>query len=260
MRSYSTECKAILIILVLIFIVLIFGLFKVHGEPLVISAPTKVYGDFDLSASKDSVTDIEEMMIKSEVEIRKGVLGLGVNIDFKKQQTEDEINDLVLDSGVQGNYFFHNTDSTSLYALLAFNYKNDQIGAYTRTDSGLGIGYRVFDSGEIECSNFFIEESIVLASIYPDAKEYSRDLWSSTEAGITIPLTGVFYLENNNSLRVNLENAGRMNSVFNDYELDTYTAFCTKLTENLALKLYHEWNYDHRPVEGTKDRRITGAG
>jgi len=214
----------------------------------------QVHGTIDMSASKSSVTALEQYSVSSEMELRNGKLGAMAMFDFSNTQTKEQLETLMIDAGLQGNYFHTN----HLYNYLGFLYQADTSAGYDhRKNLELGIGYRAWDEANIFRKNFSIQSGLVAASIYTDSV-LDRRFLSKTKASLVYPLGDVFSLEEGANFELNLDNMHRHDR-WDQYELDTQTAICANLDTGLKLRAYHKWDYEHEPLAGPKDRRETGV-
>ncbi len=239
-----------LILSFIIIIILFFNLPPLFAKIGNTPKSPQVYGKIDMMAAKRSTSGIENFGIKSEVEIRNGNLGAEFTFDYAKSQTEDELDELRLKSGIQGNYFF----DKNYFGLIGFEYETDESLSWDhKNDFFIGVGYQGNKSSKWL---FAIQSAIALSSVYTDMI-LERDVLNQTSGVFMLPISGPFSLEGEGDLEWNLDNIHDYDRIFDDYRLNMQVAVAAEFSPGLKAKLYHRWDYDTQ--ERPKDRRVTGV-
>lgn len=207
----------------------------------------KVTGNFGIGYKYDTKSDLESMNVKlnADIALEKNISVI-IRHQFAKEQNEDTLIDLSMQSKIQANYY----TTSSRYYFAGIEYKRDiQEGIEDRTDTGFGIGGKL---GDPNGANFSFQTGLYLTSeYYGVAIPFERSFSNKTYGFGTIPITGILSGEVNAGLDANLDNLDN-----EDYIFTGYGGIKAQFSDNMSGSIGIDYTHIHRPIIGTRDSKI----
>ena len=209
-------------------------------------AEASTYGNFEFGASKSS-EGIEAYSTNLEVELQNKNIGGEFAFYFQKEQVEDIVQDMTVNSHAQGNYYFGKP-----FMFANFSYARDiNSGIDDKTSVGSGAGYKNHFGKEGMLTYFAMQSGVYITSTYAEII-CNRDTKLKSTAIIEQPLGGPF------ALIVKADHEAPFEKP-RDYILETDSSLITKLDQNLYLKFGLKYKHYERPIKGQMDESEWGV-
>ena len=193
-------------------------------------------GQIEMGLSYNSNTKVERSNFLAKIEEKKEDLEVEIYSNLLKEQEDEKLNSLRIDSDVQVNYY--STPNIFYYALAGYD-RNIEYGIMDKTSVALGAGYKKYEYKY----PYGVQGGMSARSIYYDA-ETEKDIYINLAGDIMIPYK---FLEFRDEVDF-LVNTKKVEGT--DIELYNVSSVIAKLSDDFFLSFSLNFSYLNNPPQG----------
>ena len=213
----------------IVFIVVIIAL-------LILSVDCGATGQIEMGLSYNSNTKVERSNFLAKIEEKKDDLEVEIYSNLLKEQEDERLNSLRIDSDVQVNYY--STPNVFYYALAGYD-RNIEYGILDKTSVDIGAGYKKYEYKY----PFRVQSGISARSIYYGA-EMEKDIYFNLAGDIMIPYK---FLEFRDEAEF-LVNTKQVEGT--DIEINNVSSVIAKLSDDFFLSFSLSFSHLNNPPRG----------